>query len=195
MTVTQKLASGWLGLLWTLATVVGAFIGTFIGVQLFPPRGDPAGQNALTFAFYTLLATSVGALQALLFRKEIPFAVGWLLASMFAGVASGIVAAVAGDLSDLILGFGGFGALLGIMQWFVLRQQIARAWWWLLASPLGWGWGLVIARLVDRVIVFTETTGLIAGLVIIAGVAGIITGAVLAWLSPRMAKPPVRSSR
>lgn len=195
MTVTQKLASGRLGLLWTLATVVGAFIAMFIGVQLFPPRGDPAGQNALTFAFYTLLATSVGALQALLFRKEIPFAVGWLLASMFAGVASGIVAAVAGDLGDLILGFGGFGALLGIMQWFVLRQQIARAWWWLLASPLGWGWGLVIARLVDRVIVFTETTGLIAGFVIIAGVAGIVTGVVLAWLSPRMAKPPVRSSR
>jgi hypothetical protein len=31
------------------------------------------------------------------------------------------------------------GALIGLLQWFLLRRSLPRAGWWVLASALGWG--------------------------------------------------------
>mgnify|MGYP001826418895 CR=1 FL=1 len=38
------------------------------------------------------------------------------------------------------------GLVIGIMQWVILRQRLAQAGWWILASALGWtaGWAVLI---------------------------------------------------
>ena len=38
------------------------------------------------------------------------------------------------------------GLVVGILQWLILRQRLAQAGWWILASGLGWtaGWGILI---------------------------------------------------
>jgi hypothetical protein len=38
------------------------------------------------------------------------------------------------------------GGMTGLTQWFVLRQRVSQAGWWILASALGWalGWSIVV---------------------------------------------------
>jgi hypothetical protein len=35
-----------------------------------------------------------------------------------------------------------FGTVVGVLQWLVLRRQVARAGWWVLASTVGWVVGM-----------------------------------------------------
>lgn len=168
-------------LMWVIASAAGAFLSTFGLINFFPSLGIEA-YTATTIAFYAVLALGVGALQAIVLHQRLPIGLGWFLATLWAGVVAGIVAALAGDLADLILGFGGLGLLFGVMQWLALRGRLARAGWWIIASTLGWGWGLIVTRLLDRMVFFSEFTGLLAGFTLIAGFAGIVTGATLWWL-------------
>lgn len=43
----------------------------------------------------------------------------------------------------------GIGAMIGVLQWLILRPHIRRAGWWAPATAIGWsaGWLLVIAML------------------------------------------------
>ena len=62
--------------------------------------------------------------------------------------------------------------MLGVLQWLVLRRQVARAGWWVLASTVGW----IVGGLVSGI---TDTA---AGWAVLGAVYGAITGAVLVWL-------------
>jgi len=86
--------------------------------------------------------------------------VGWPI-GFFMGFALGSIISEgifeSGVLIGEILGYFMFGAALGsavgLMQWFVLRRQISRASWWILASAAGLavviGAGIAVARLTD----------------------------------------------
>ena len=67
----------------------------------------------------------------------------------------------------LIAGVALYGTVAGLMQWLVLRRQVARAGWWVLACTLGW--------------VVAVPVGDLGGPPGWA-VYGAITGAVLVWL-------------
>jgi hypothetical protein len=56
------------------------------------------------------------------------------------------------------------GILVGSLQWLVLRSQISRARWWILASALGMGAGFALDQVVGHLV----------------GLA--ITGTALVWL-------------
>ena len=96
-------------------------------------------------------------------RKQIGwgFWLQWLLASVVGlvvggflslpigyGVGEGVEKAL-GRVAGYIVAGALFGVLwgggLGIMQWFVLRTQIARAGWWALASAIAGAVGLARA--------------------------------------------------
>ena len=68
----------------------------------------------------------------------------------------------------------GGGAVVGIAQWFVLRRQVSRAGWWVLASIVGF----VVASTVQ----FAVAVSLVAASVVVGAVYGAITGGVLVWL-------------
>ena len=38
------------------------------------------------------------------------------------------------------------GGSIGLPQWLLLRQRVRRAAWWILASVLGWGVAVLVAR-------------------------------------------------
>ena len=79
------------------------------------------------------------------------------------------------------------GASVGIAQWLVLRRQVAKAGWWVLASTVGWamcvalavdlflgglgGWDFIIA------IILLPVGGFVA-----SAWYGTITGSVMVWL-------------
>ena len=47
-----------------------------------------------------------------------------------------------------LLGEIGIGLVTGTLQWFILRELVLQAGWWILASALGWAGGLVLIVLV-----------------------------------------------
>ena len=69
----------------------------------------------------------------------------WVLAGILGRVVSGAIvgyaypamAARLGDIAAAIAGVCLLGMAVGVAQWFVLRQRIARTGWWVLASTIG----------------------------------------------------------
>ena len=77
------------------------------------------------------------------------FRIKWMLASVVGcAVGLSIGAVVALVLSPIGVNLGlvwvVVGASVGVAQWLVLREQICRAGWWVVASIVGWsmGWGV-----------------------------------------------------
>ena len=106
--------------------------------------------------------------------------VGWIL-----GLAGGFAAgfAIGGAVSG-IASQGAFGAVLGasigMLQWVVLRRQISRAGWWILATTLGMGGGFALISSVTLPVSATFGGGPLYGLVN-GGLVGILVGA-MQWL-------------
>ena len=73
----------------------------------------------------------------------------WVLASVVGwgvgGVVLGPVFGVVEPAFGLLVGGAAVGAIggavLGVLQWLVLRRQLARAGWWIVASTVGWAVG------------------------------------------------------
>lgn len=144
---------------------------------------------------FTLLGALPGILQWRLLRWRLPQAGWWVLASALGGALIGTVASTV-RVVDPTAGVVLAGASFGILQWLVLRRHIARAGWWLLASPIGWAVGALVVRAADRVGVFgaaerairaiglpmsdTVVVALLFG--VFGAVYGAVTGIVLAWL-------------
>ena len=81
-----------------------------------------------------------------------------------------------GDVGFVVAVAAG-GTVLGLLQWLVLRRQVARAGWWVLASTVGWVVGGFVSGITDAA----------AGWAVLGAVYGAITGIVLVWLLRRPA--------
>ena len=106
--------------------------------------------------------------------------VGWVL-GLAGGFAAGfaIGGAVSGIASQSAFG-AVLGASIGTLQWVVLRRQIARAGWWVLATALGMGVGFALIRAVTPAV-----TGALGGSPIYGLVNGSLVGTLagtLQWL-------------
>ena len=100
-------------------------------------------------------------------------------------MAGGVIFGVGGDAGftaevarDLDVGWvveaGLYGAVLGVLQWLVLRGQVVMSGLWVLASTVGWIVGdPVCSSLMD----FGALSWVVFG-----AVYGAITGLVLAWM-------------
>ena len=78
-----------------------------------------------------------GVLQWPFLRQHISGSPRWILVSSvgacIALVISGVVVS-----GNVYLYFALEGAVLGLMQWLVLRRQLTSAGWWVVASTIGW---------------------------------------------------------
>ncbi len=110
------------------------------------------------YIFIPVLCLLTGLLQYILLRRYLPHmgwwilatGLGWLLALaavrlLVLGLAPNYVSSW-----DAVLIFPVIGGAIGLGQWFLLRQRLPHAAWWILASILGWGLaslgGLTAAR-------------------------------------------------
>ena len=75
------------------------------------------------------------------------------------------------------------GAVTGTLQWLVLRGQVSRAGWWVLASTVGWGLGMTAAIALSRGVGASD----FVALGVIGAVLGAATGGALVWLLRRPA--------
>lgn len=124
---------------WVLASTVGLVVGLMVGSVGLLVHGA---------LFGAVVGTAVGIMQWLVLREHIHRAGSWAAACTVGGAAGGLVyeAFARADLAEVTIAraFGGvvLGALVGsfvagAIQWLVLRQQVHRAGWWVLASTVG----------------------------------------------------------
>ena len=107
-------------------------------------------------------------------RRRIRRAGWWVLASVGATAVVGVIVFGVGAVNTGLGWVGGvsvYGTVVGVLQWAVLRRQVPRAGWWVLASTAGWVVGMPL--------------GDIVGPLGLGAVYGAITGAAMVWLLRR----------
>jgi hypothetical protein len=190
----------WLG--WVVASTVGWFVGLIMMYIIGFLMAESFDIEWLTDLYMgIMLGIGVGVLQWLVLRRRVSRAGWWVLASA-AGfvVVGGSVFGAADVVFGFLEGMGGMssfinvlgrtvvvalgGAVTGILQWLVLRSQVSRAGWWVLASTVGWGLCMAVAfsgvsLLESDIETFIPTLLLLVG----GGVVlGAVTGGALVWL-------------
>ncbi len=194
MQVKQMHAGLGFWLLWVLASIIGF---TLSGFLFHFPFGFPAGANTsfdpanaeVGFIQGALTGLVIGTIQWLVLRRLISRAGWWILATCW-GIA---VAHAVGDSAPAPITLWVLallcGAVIGSLQWLILRQLTSRAVLWVAANIVGWYLGLTLGM------ALAESTGLMAltgpdGWVkqhsvvgsITGIVIGVITGILLTWL-------------
>ncbi len=171
-----SMAAGWgLGLSWVLACTVAWGVGGTVGVALGRP-GDIIVAGYVAVVLGGILA---GVLQWLVLRPLVAGAHWWVLASIVAVALVGVVVFGVGLVNvdvGWVVGVALFGTVVGVLQWLVLRDQVARAGWWVLASTVGW----VVAGPATALVGVDAAMGLSWG--VLGAVYGSVTGPMLVWL-------------
>ena len=123
----------WLG--WVLAcTFAFGVAGPSVALS---PSQDLIVTAYLALSMSLLLA---GVLQWLLLRNQLNESGRWVLASITAVVVIGVLVFGIGVMNrdvGWVLGVVAGWVVLGLLQWLVLRQQVASAGWWVVATTLG----------------------------------------------------------
>lgn len=195
---------GWrFGILWMLLNTIGWPIGYLVGFALASIiTEDIIGSGVLGeilsgISFGAALGSVVGLMQWLVLRRQISLAGWWILASA-AGLAvvvgAGVAVAVLTDYSVELADFADLyrwvavvalgGAVAGILQWIILRQQVYRASWWVLASTLGWALsifvqgGFIVGRTARELTIGRQIGSWFGGGVVL----GVVTVVAMVWL-------------
>lgn len=202
MVTNERASVGWgLWLQLMLASAVGGIVvvvvgsyelGEAVGETLGGVVGGAVGTALIGGVLLGGVMGAIGIAQWLILRSQVSWAGWWLLAMVVGGTVGGAVGGgVGGALAVALAGFGmeplggvvGLGVILtvfGITQWLILRQQVSRAGWLVLASVVGLGVGLGVYG------ALSGPAGWLLGVVVsgagLGAVYGAITGGALVWL-------------
>jgi hypothetical protein len=181
LAIAPQRRPGWrVWFLWLMAGAFGWGLGVYLG---WFGGGEPKTLQAIPtviLAGYLGVAVGgilIGVLQWLVLRRHVTGAGRWVLASLGAVAVVGVVVFGVGVVNADLGWVGGvsvFGTVVGVLQWAVLRRQVPRAGWWVLASTAGWVVGMPL--------------GDVNGPPGLGAAYGVITGTVLVWLLRR--RPP-----
>lgn len=124
----------------------------------------------------------IGIAQWVGLRHLVPVTAGWILASsigLSAGLALGFAAlGTRTDAVALVLRGALTGAVLGLGQWVLLRQNVTRAALWIPAIALGWALGWTVTRAVGVDLAKGWTVFGLSGAAVFAALSALA----LAWL-------------
>lgn len=158
---------GWsLWLWWVLASSMGLALGFAGGFAVGFAIGGAISGIASQSVFGAVVGASVGTMQWLVLRWQVSRAAWWVLASTLGmGVGFALVRAATLTVSRIVGGGSMYGVvngtvvgtLVGTMQWLVLRWQVSRAGWWVLASALGMGVGFALGQVVGQLVAVAIT--------------------------------------
>jgi hypothetical protein len=167
---------GWrIWFFWLLGSAVGWGLGMevssfFLAGGLRSLRSSPD----IILAGYLGVAVGgilAGSMQALVLRGHLARAGRWVLTSLGAAAVVGLivfgVGAVNADIG-WVAGASLYGTSVGALQWTLLRGQVPRAGWWVVACTVGWIVGMPL--------------GGMFGWMALGAAYGAITGTALVWL-------------
>ena len=190
MSEQAKSSVGWaVWLWWVLASAGGGAVGFAAAVALLDLMSAALQRAIDEVVIFGLIGAALGTMQWLVLRGLFSRAGWWVVASTVGAAIVGVGAAFLSSKieASLIIAYGLSGAILGVLQWIVLRRQTSRAWLWILASPLGWAIAVLTVRFLDRMGQdvaprMSETMGLILAFGLMGAVVGFVTGGVLIWM-------------
>jgi len=124
---------------WVLVNIVGLVGGGIVGAiahEIFEPLGTILSSQAVAIT----IALTIGFMQVLVLRRLIPVSEKqWVLGTTL-GVCISVL--VCGDYPEYSLLW--IGPIVGIIQWFILRQFVEQAGWWILVNSMfGWIGGVL----------------------------------------------------
>jgi len=163
---------------WVLANAVAGAVALAVTGAIF--RASSLDADLVVVVFGLLIGAALGTMHWLVLRRRIRQAYLWVVASVVGGVVLAMLSLAMGGAVGGLLGGLRIGAVLGIMQWLVLRRWISRAYLYLLAS-IG---GFALALSAGEAVGFSlgGSAGWLAGGTILGIITGTITGAALVWL-------------
>lgn len=145
---------GWV-VLNSLAVVAAGFVAWALLILITQVVGDRiqiAGESRITedallvYVLFPVIGLVLGFLQYLLLRRYVPRLIGWIPATFLGWLMPFItgfflisVLTLGNDTFSLMLGLLLIGASIALPQWFLLRQRVRHAFWWILAGGIGWG--------------------------------------------------------
>ncbi len=173
---------------WVLATIAGFGSGVVLAGSIGARVASAAGEPSLMFVPWGFIITGLGvgtmlgAMQWLVLRRWVSRSGWWVLTTILGWTVS---AFVVNSLSESLIICGTpvlAGAVLcGTMQWLVLRRQVSRAGWWVLANLVSWPMGWLVLVSVSELMGYGIAAQAL-GLVMAAVSPAVITGLVLVWL-------------
>ena len=166
---------GWrVWFLWLMACSIGwgwgVYWGWFDGTE---PKTLVVSPTLLLAGYLGLVTGGIamGVLQWLILRSHVERASRWLLATCTSLALTGLVM-LGAEMLEIDLGWkigiSFYGVFLAVLGWLVLRGQVAKAGWWVVACTLGWGAGM--------------PAGDVAGPPALGAVFGVVTATTLVWL-------------
>ncbi len=196
MTVEHKRIGWGFGLMWVFLSAMGWYFGLFggfvAGIAPIELIGHtPLGEGLAVCVSAIVLGAVVGIAQWVVLRERVPGAGRWVWASIAGlavagGVGGAVVVAGANVYSrslaavvgtTLIVALG--GAVTGMLQRPVLRGQVSRSGWWVLASTVGWGLAMAVVGIGGYA---AGDPGEGFGWFVSGPVLGAVTGGALVWL-------------
>ena len=167
---------------WVLTGGVAWVVGMAAGAAM----SQSADGAAVMVVGWTVIGSVIGVQQWFVLRQRLQYAGWWPVVSAvgvavgwFVGVIVKWVAGVSASIAGVVT-----GAMIGIMQWFVLRRCVYRAGWWVLASAVSTSVGWVVIESVIKVVGWPVDRLMVARTTVVGvgAVSGAITGFVLIWL-------------
>ena len=183
---TERAQVGWVFWLgWASANTVGLAAGFAVAFALTVAVRNNVGEVVL----FAVIGASLGIAQWLVLGGLVARAGWWVLASTVGRVVGLAVGAAVVEVGGEALSSALVGASVGIAQWLVLRRQVSRAGWWVLASTVGLVVGTAVSFGATDPLLEARAVALAAvGLAIVVrgavggAVFGALTGGVLVWL-------------
>jgi NhaP-type Na+/H+ or K+/H+ antiporter len=192
--------------------VVGA-MGSAVRFAVVLAVGGAVGGAVAGVAQWLILRRQVRRAGWWILASTVGWAVGWAVVNAVVNavvdaVVDAVVGAVVDAVVDAVVGAVGWavvnavvnavvgavvGAVSGVAQWLILRRQVRRAGWWILASTEGWAVGLAVGSAVDWDMSRAVSSAVIGA--VIGAMIGIITGAVLVWLLRQPRREEERKSQ
>jgi hypothetical protein len=120
-------------------------------IQIVGGTIQVGGQSQITedFLFMNVLLPIIGlvtgAFQYILLRRYLPHMVWWIAATLVGWLTLLLIRwlipflAPSNSTFSIMLGLLLIGATMALPQWWMLRQRVYHASWWLLAYGVGWG--------------------------------------------------------
>jgi hypothetical protein len=131
---------------WSIAWAIMAQVTNIVGGTI-----QVGGESHITedflllYVLFPIIGLLTGILQSILLRRYLPHMTGWIAATFLGWLMPFITGsfilttlAYKNDTFSIMLGMLLIGASVAVPQWWLLRQQVRYAFWWILAYGFGW---------------------------------------------------------